>query len=77
MKDESYTIDITRKIDLQIYETVDNFIFTNVSPYLNEIYKTVIPKDLLFDAICEYRRNHPDEWEYRTKEALKKVNEEE
>lgn len=42
-----------------VTETMDEFIFETITPWLSEATKLVVDKKLLIDALIEYRQRHP------------------
>lgn len=42
-----------------VTETMDEFIFETVTPWLSNATKLKVDKKLLIDALIEYRQRHP------------------
>lgn len=55
--------EIVEKIITEAQETEENFIFTTVRPYCESVTELVISKKILINALLEYKRNHPEEFE--------------
>lgn len=54
---------VVHKITAQMREDEENFIYENVSPYLCDYFKAVIPKELLTRAIVCFANEHKEEYE--------------
>lgn len=55
--------DIVQRISHEVTETLDDFIFTTVSPFCDTVTQRRIPKRMLACALIEYRENHPEDFE--------------
>ena len=52
--------DIMNTISCTVTEDLENFIFTTIKPYCEEVAKMKISKELLIRALLEYKENHPE-----------------
>ena len=61
--DHDSVFNVVHKITAQIREDEENFIYENVSPYLCDYFKAVIPKELLTRAIVCFAVEHKEEYD--------------
>ena len=54
-------VTITDKITYTVREEFDRFIFQSIEPYLTDIIKIVISKEILVRALTCFAHEHPEE----------------
>ena len=54
-------VTITDKIAYTVQEEFDRFVFQTVEPYLEEMTKIVISKEILVRALICFANEHPEE----------------
>lgn len=67
-------INITDEIAYTVKEEFDRFIFQSVEPYLEEMTKIVISKEILVRALVCFANEHPEELKH-LQEKMKEENE--
>lgn len=64
-------INIINKITYTMEEEFDRFIFLSVEPYLKDMTKLVISKEILVRALTCFAHEHPEELKYLQEKIAK------
>ena len=69
-------MDHIEKILTEVQETMDDFVFWTIYHFCTEVLERKISKQLIKNALIEYRRNHPELFEEGEEDERKTGGEE-
>jgi hypothetical protein len=73
VKETDDGLTITNEIAYTVQEEFDRFVFKTVEPYLKDVTKTVISKEILVRALICFANEHPEELK-QLQEKMKEEN---
>ncbi len=66
-------VTITDKITYTVKEEFDRFVFQTVEPYLEDVMKFVISKEILVRALVCFANEHPEELKHLQEKIAKET----